>query len=50
MNFVVVSYLWLPEVMWQVERDASFDVITEAEVAKGRQGNIEDNDDAHGDI
>lgn len=36
--------------MWQVERDASFDVVTEAEVAKCCQGNVEDSNDAHGDI
>lgn len=36
--------------MWQVERDAAFDVVTEAEVAERRQCDVEDNDDAHRDI
>lgn len=36
--------------MWKVKRDASFDVVSEAQVSQRRQGHVKDDDEAHADV
>lgn len=40
----------LPGIMREVECDASFDVVSEAEVAQRRQGHVKHDDDAHANV
>lgn len=40
----------LPGIMREVECDASFDVVSEAEVAQRRQGHVKHDDDTHANV